>query len=67
MGHTSSFELMQEVALAQAGPSVVRPWLEGCVAWLGCRLISELHTLHHLGAGAFAWPGEVVQAMILPG
>jgi flavin reductase (DIM6/NTAB) family NADH-FMN oxidoreductase RutF len=28
---------------------------------------TELHTLHHLGAGAFAWPGEVVQAMILPG
>jgi flavin reductase (DIM6/NTAB) family NADH-FMN oxidoreductase RutF len=23
---------------------------------------TELHTLHHLGAGAFAWPGQVVQA-----
>ncbi|MBX3604054.1 MAG: flavin reductase family protein [Piscinibacter sp.] len=23
---------------------------------------TELHTLHHLGAGAFAWPGQAVQA-----
>ena len=23
---------------------------------------TELHTLHHLGGGAFAWPGEAVQA-----
>jgi len=79
------------------------PLVEGCVAWLECRLISEphaqdaydtcfgevvsavadervfkngrwsfrednadLHTLHHLGAGAFAWPSNTVQARMLP-
>jgi hypothetical protein len=27
---------------------------------------TELHTLHHLGAGVFAWPGEAVRATPLP-
>lgn len=26
----------------------------------------ELHTLHHLGGGAFAWPGQALQAHVLP-
>jgi flavin reductase (DIM6/NTAB) family NADH-FMN oxidoreductase RutF len=26
---------------------------------------TELHTLHHLGAGVFAWPGRTVQASVL--
>jgi flavin reductase (DIM6/NTAB) family NADH-FMN oxidoreductase RutF len=86
-----------------AGEVLGLPLVEGCVAWLECRLISEphaqdaydtcfgevvtavsdervfkngrwsfrednteLHTLHHLGAGAFAWPGQVVQGRMLP-
>jgi flavin reductase (DIM6/NTAB) family NADH-FMN oxidoreductase RutF len=28
---------------------------------------AELHTLHHLGAGAFAWPGRTVQGRMLEG
>jgi flavin reductase (DIM6/NTAB) family NADH-FMN oxidoreductase RutF len=80
-------------------PQLGLPFVEGCVAWLECRLISEphaqeaydtcfgevvsaqadarvfekgrwsfrddnteLHTLHHLGGGHFAWPGKSVQA-----
>jgi flavin reductase (DIM6/NTAB) family NADH-FMN oxidoreductase RutF len=27
---------------------------------------TELHTLHHLGAGHFAWPGRTVQGTLLP-
>jgi flavin reductase (DIM6/NTAB) family NADH-FMN oxidoreductase RutF len=85
------------------GPVLGLPLVQGCVAWLECRLISEphaqqaydtffgevvaasadervfvngrwsfrddnaeLHTLHHLGAGHFAWPTQVVQARLLP-
>jgi flavin reductase (DIM6/NTAB) family NADH-FMN oxidoreductase RutF len=85
------------------GPVLGLPLVEGCVAWLECRLIpelhaqqaydtffgevvaasadervfangrwsfrddnTELHTLHHLGAGHFAWPTQVVQARLLP-
>lgn len=81
------------------GPVLGLPLIEGCVAWLECRLIpephcedaydtcfaevvsasadsrvfahgrwsfrddnAELHTLHHLGGGAFAWPGRAIQA-----
>jgi flavin reductase (DIM6/NTAB) family NADH-FMN oxidoreductase RutF len=80
------------------GFALTLPLVEGCIAWLECKLISEvhpqdaydtffcevvsaqdvrvfangrwsfrndnvhLHTLHHLGAGAFAVPSEVVQA-----
>lgn len=86
------------------GPALGLPLVEGCVAWLECRLIpephtqavydtcfgevlsaqadarvfergrwsfradnAELHTLHHLGGGAFAWPGHALQAQALPG
>jgi flavin reductase (DIM6/NTAB) family NADH-FMN oxidoreductase RutF len=82
-----------------AGSALVLPLIEGCVAWLECRRISEphsedaydtffgevvaaqadarvfangrwalndsntdLHTLHHLGGGAFALPSAQVQA-----
>ncbi len=85
-----------------AGPALGLPLIEGCVAWLECRLIrephteqaydtcfaevvsaqadprvfdrgrwsfrddnTELHTLHHLGAGNFAWPSRTVQAQLL--
>ena len=27
---------------------------------------TELHTLHHLGGGHFAWPARMVQARVLP-
>ena len=27
---------------------------------------TELHTLHHLGGGNFAWPAKSVQAKVLP-
>ncbi|HET7793866.1 MAG TPA: flavin reductase family protein [Rhizobacter sp.] len=84
-------------------PQLGLPFVEGCVAWLECRLIpephaedaydtcfgevisaqadarvferghwsfradnTELHTLHHLGGGHFAWPGPSVQAHVLP-
>lgn len=84
------------------GPVLGLPLVEGCVAWLECRLIpepraqdaydtcfgevvsaladprvfdagrwslrddnTELHTLHHLGAGNFAWPARTVQAAML--
>jgi flavin reductase (DIM6/NTAB) family NADH-FMN oxidoreductase RutF len=84
---------------AFGSPELGLPFVEGCVAWLECRLISEphaeeaydtcfgevvsaqadarvfdqgrwsfrddntqLHTLHHLGGGHFAWPGKSVQA-----
>ena len=80
------------------------PLVEGCIAWLECRLIPEphaqqaydtcfgevvwaaaddrvfahgrwsfradnadLHTLHHLGGGQFAWPALALQARVLPG
>lgn len=86
------------------GPALGLPLVEGCVAWLECRLIpephaqqaydtcfgevlwaaadervftqgrwsfrednAELHTLHHLGAGSFAWSGPALQARVLPG
>jgi flavin reductase (DIM6/NTAB) family NADH-FMN oxidoreductase RutF len=85
------------------GPVLGLPLVEGCVAWLECRLIPEphtqqaydtffgevvsaqadarvftggrwslrddnadLHTLHHLGGGVFAWPALSVQARLLP-
>lgn len=85
------------------GPVLGLPLVEGCVAWLECRLIPErhieqaydtcfgevvsaqadarvfergrwsfrddnadLHTLHHLGGGAFAWAERAVQARPLP-
>jgi flavin reductase (DIM6/NTAB) family NADH-FMN oxidoreductase RutF len=84
-------------------PLLGLPFVEGCIAWLECRLINEphteeaydtcfgevvsaqadsrvfdgghwsfradnaeLHTLHHLGGGHFAWPGQSVQATLLP-
>ena len=87
-----------------AGPVLGLPLVEGCIAWMECRLIDEphtqaaydtffvevvsasaddavfaqgrwsfrddnrdLHTLHHLGAGVFAVPSEVVAAKVLPG
>ena len=87
-----------------AGPVLGLPLVEGCVAWLECRLIperhteqaydtcfaevvsaladprvfangrwsfrsdnTELHTLHHLGGGQFAWPAASVQATVLEG
>lgn len=83
-------------------PVLGLPLVEGCVAWLECRLIPErhaeeaydtcfgevlsaqadsrvfehgrwsfrddntdLHTLHHLGGGHFAWPAQSVQAKLL--
>lgn len=86
-----------------AGPMLDLPLVDGCVAWLECRLIDEphtqeaydtcfgevvsaqadprvfaggrwsfhddnadLHTLHHLGGGAFAWPARTLQAAMLP-
>lgn len=86
------------------GPVLGLPLVEGCVAWLECRLIpephaqqaydtcfgevlwaaaddrvfaggrwsfradnEELHTLHHLGAGQFAYSGASLQARRLPG
>ena len=86
-----------------AGPTLGLPLIEGCVAWMECRLIPEshtqdaydtcfaevvsaladprvfdegkwsfrddnqdLHTLHHLGRGNFAWPASVVKASLLP-
>lgn len=86
-----------------AGPVLGLPLVEGCVAWMECRLIpephtqdaydtcfaevvsaqadprvfaegkwsftddnTELHTLHHLGRGHFAWPARAVQARLLP-
>lgn len=85
------------------GPALGLPLVEGCVAWLECRLIAEphaqqaydtffgevvsaqadarvfaagrwtldaahaeLHTLHHLGGGVFAWPERSVRATLLP-
>jgi flavin reductase (DIM6/NTAB) family NADH-FMN oxidoreductase RutF len=88
---------------AFAGPVLELPLVEGCVAWLECRLIAEphaqqaydtffgevvsaqaddrvfaagrwtfddtnadLHTLHHLGGGVFAWPARSVRATALP-
>jgi flavin reductase (DIM6/NTAB) family NADH-FMN oxidoreductase RutF len=85
------------------GPVLGQPMVEGCIAWLECRLIPEphaedlydtcfaevvsaqadarvfaqghwdfnegnreLHTLHHLGGGHFAWPGASEQARLLP-
>ncbi|WP_077034544.1 flavin reductase family protein [Pelomonas sp. KK5] len=84
------------------GPALGLPLIEGCIAWLECRVISEphsqdaydtvfvevvgaqsdprvfangrwsfrednteLHTLHHLGAGLFAVPSLTVQAKTL--
>ena len=84
------------------GPALGLPLVEGCVAWLECRLIpephaqdaydtcfaevvsaqadtrvfadgrwsfradnAELHTLHHLGGGAFAFSGPTLQARTL--
>ena len=86
-----------------ASPVLGLPLVEGCVAWLECRLIperhtedaydtcfaevlsaqadarvferghwsfqegnAELHTLHHLGGGHFAWPRDSVRARVLP-
>ena len=86
------------------GPVLGLPLVEGCIAWMECRLIPEphaqqaydtcfgevlwaaaddrvfargrwsfradnadLHTLHHLGGGQFAWPGQALQARVLPG
>lgn len=83
-------------------PVLGLPLVDGCIAWLECRLIPErhteqaydtcfaevlsaqadarvferghwsfhdgnadLHTLHHLGGGHFAWPRESVQAHLL--
>ena len=80
-------------------PTLQLPWVEGCVAWMEGRVLSEpraesaydtffvemvsaqadervfqngrwtfdtaptdLHTLHHLGGGTFALPGEIVRA-----
>lgn len=85
------------------GPVLGLPLVEGCVAWMECRLIREphtqtaydtcfaevvsaqadarvfehghwsfrddnaaLHTLHHLGGGAFACASSAVQAKALP-
>lgn len=85
------------------GPALGLPLVEGCVAWLECRLIpephvqqaydsffgevvsaqadervfqrgrwsfrddnTELHTIHHLGGGQFAWAERAVQARPLP-
>jgi flavin reductase (DIM6/NTAB) family NADH-FMN oxidoreductase RutF len=85
-----------------SGPVLQLPLIEGCIAWMECRLIPEphaqqaydtcfaevlsaqadprvfvdgrwsirddnadLHTLHHLGAGAFAVASSVVQARAL--
>lgn len=84
---------------AFAGPELGLPLLEGCIAWLECQVIEEvhaqetydtffvevvsaqadervfvngrwsfhadntdLHTVHHLGAGVFAIPSETIQA-----
>ena len=84
------------------GPATGLPLVEGCVAWLECRLVSEphaqdaydtffgevvaaqaddrvfangrwsfrddnteLHTLHHLGAGVFAVPTQTVQGRVI--
>ena len=84
------------------GPVLGLPLVEGCVAWMECRLIrephaeqaydtcfcevvsamadarvfqngrwsfrddnTELHTLHHLGAGNFAWPARTLSAKLL--
>jgi flavin reductase (DIM6/NTAB) family NADH-FMN oxidoreductase RutF len=84
------------------GPELGLPLVEGCIAWLECRLISEphaqelydtffvealsaqadsrvfangrwsfrddntdLHTLHHLGAGMFAVPSQTVKGKLL--
>lgn len=86
------------------GPALGLPLVEGCIAWLECRLIpephaqqaydcyfgevlaafadprvfahgrwsfrddnTELHTLHHLGAGQFASPQHTLQARVLSG
>lgn len=86
-----------------AGTALGLPLIEGCIAWLECRLIPEphaqqaydtcfgevlsayadervfaqgrwsfrddnleLHTLHHLGGGQFAWPARSLQARVLP-
>jgi len=88
---------------SQPGAVLGLPLIEGCVAWMECRLIpephteqaydtcfaevvsafadvrvfsegkwsfrddnTELHTLHHLGGGRFAWPGRTVQGTLLP-
>lgn len=85
------------------GPTLGLPLVEGCVAWLECRLIPEphteaaydtcfgevvsaqsdsrvfsgghwafrddnldLHTLHHLGGGHFAFSARSEQAQVLP-
>jgi flavin reductase (DIM6/NTAB) family NADH-FMN oxidoreductase RutF len=85
-----------------AGPVLGLPLIEGCIAWLECRVLAEphvqtaydtffvevvsasaddavfakgrwsfrddnrdLHTLHHLGGGQFAVPGEAVVAKVL--
>jgi flavin reductase (DIM6/NTAB) family NADH-FMN oxidoreductase RutF len=106
VGSTSGREVdkFERYAIAhRAGPVLGLPLLEGCVAWLECRLIpephteqaydtcfaevvsafadprvfsagkwsfrddnTELHTLHHLGRGQFAWPARAVQANLLP-
>jgi flavin reductase (DIM6/NTAB) family NADH-FMN oxidoreductase RutF len=84
------------------GPALGLPMVDGCAAWLECRVLPEphtqqaydtwfgevvwaaadprvfasgrwsfradnvdLHTLHHLGAGAFGSPAVVVQARML--
>ena len=84
------------------GPCLGLPLVEGCIAWMECRVISEphaqeaydtffvevvsaqadprvfakgrwsfrddntdLHTLHHLGAGVFGVPSRTVQAQVL--
>ena len=86
-----------------SGPALWLPCMEGCVAWLDCKILSEpgpqerydtffgevvsaqadsrvfadghwsftdantdLHTLHHLGAGVFALPSRTVKAALLP-
>jgi flavin reductase (DIM6/NTAB) family NADH-FMN oxidoreductase RutF len=88
---------------SQPGPVLGQPLIEGCVAWMECRVIPEphteqaydtcfaevvsafadarvfsdgkwsfrdentdLHTLHHLGGGHFAWPARTVQGTMLP-
>lgn len=84
------------------GPVLGQPLVEGCIAWMECRLIPEkhtedfydtcfaevvsaqadarvfaqghwdfndgnrdLHTLHHLGGGHFAWPGASEKARLI--
>ena len=50
-----------EVVSAQADPRVFERG-----RWSFRDDNAELHTLHHLGGGSFAWPGRSVQAKVLP-